>query len=537
MTSSGSLPEETHYLEAHPSSVRSAWEQAVELALDVLEQTRCSLMLSFRFLDVALWRMPLRATSLDKPLATDGYELLFDPVKVVLGYRKAPASIVRDYLHLILHCVFRHTFDDRHPSKRAWDTACDVAVEACAMELAGLRYPCAGDGERTRALEKVRSICGDVTAQKVYRAIVADPEDEDAGADADGLFGNDASEESGPRKQSGDGARAPKTFSAQFVMTLSELFARDDHDPWTRSPERPVAHAKVDRHATLRDDSSDELLKGPGPDEESEAREDANQEGMNQPGAPAPSSGGSAAEGGVENGDRFVMANSRTEAEAQILGMADVTVGDYDVLTWKDISQQIELDLEAFIGKIGSTSGTFEINLSISNRKRFDYRSFLKRFAALSEEMKVSTDEFDYIFYTLGLKRYGNMPLVEPLEYQETNRIRDFAIVIDTSASCAGRLVRRFAEKTYDVLKNSEGFGHKVNIHVIQCDSDIRRDVKVTSIRDLDKGFEEFNLRGFGGTDFRPAFKYIDELVEKREFTKLQGIIYFTDGLGKYPAL
>lgn len=204
-------------------------------------------------------------------------------------------------------------------------------------------------------------------------------------------------------------------------------------------------------------------------------------------------------------------------------------------MSWQDISSQIDMDMEAFSGKIGLNVGTFQVNLTVANRKRYDYRAFLKRFSALSEEMKTSPDEFDYIYYTYGLSRYKNMPLIEPLEYQESNRIRDFVIAIDTSASCAGKLVRTFAEKTYDVLKNSEGFGHKVNIHVIQCDCDVTRDVKITSIRDIDRAFEEFVTRGFGGTDFRPVFKYVDELVRTRELANLKGLIYFTDGLGKYP--
>ena len=32
-----------------------------------------------------------------------------------------------------------------------------------------------------------------------------------------------------------------------------------------------------------------------------------------------------------------------------------------------------------------------------------------------------------------GMELYGNMPLVEPLEYKETDRVREFVIAIDTS--------------------------------------------------------------------------------------------------------
>ena len=37
------------------------------------------------------------------------------------------------------------------------------------------------------------------------------------------------------------------------------------------------------------------------------------------------------------------------------------------------------------------------------------------------------------------------------------------------------------------------------------------------------------------GTDFRPAFEYIAELLERGEFEQLRGVLYFTDGQGIYP--
>ena len=40
---------------------------------------------------------------------------------------------------------------------------------------------------------------------------------------------------------------------------------------------------------------------------------------------------------------------------------------------------------------------------------------------------------------------------------------------------------------------------------------------------------------GEGGTDFRPAFEYVDSLIEKGEYVNLKGLIYFTDGYGIYP--
>ena len=47
--------------------------------------------------------------------------------------------------------------------------------------------------------------------------------------------------------------------------------------------------------------------------------------------------------------------------------------------------------------------------------------------------MRLDPDEFDYVYYTYGLKLYRNMPLIKPLEYREVKRIQEFVIAIDTS--------------------------------------------------------------------------------------------------------
>lgn len=112
--------------------------------------------------------------------------------------------------------------------------------------------------------------------------------------------------------------------------------------------------------------------------------------------------------------------------------------------------------------------------LEVENRERYDYRQFLRRFAVLKEEIQVDMDSFDYAFLHLWLSLYGNMPLVEPQESREVYRVEDFAVVIDTSMSCSGELVQRFLEETYDVLSQSESFFRRVNVHVIQCDDQIR---------------------------------------------------------------
>ena len=201
---------------------------------------------------------------------------------------------------------------------------------------------------------------------------------------------------------------------------------------------------------------------------------------------------------------------------------------------WKKISRRIRTDLGTF-SKAGNGSESLIKNLIDTTKKKYDYKRLLERFTVMGEELKVNDEEFDYIYYTYGLEHYGNMPLIEPLEFRDEKRVRDFAIVLDTSASCMGATVRAFLKKTYDILKGSESLASKVNVHIIQCDSEVRSDVKITNEREFDDYIAGGKLTGYGGTDFRPAFEYVDGLIEDNEFDNFKGLIYFTDGFGIYP--
>ena len=202
---------------------------------------------------------------------------------------------------------------------------------------------------------------------------------------------------------------------------------------------------------------------------------------------------------------------------------------------WKDVSEHIQQDLESFSKMQGMGAANMIQNLKEVNREKYDYTSFLKKFAVMGEAMKINDDEFDYVFYTYGLNRYGNMPLIEPLEYKDVKRIKEFVIAIDTSGSVSGKLVQTFLNKTYNILMSNESFFSKINIHIIQCDADIQEDKKITKREEFENYLKNMKLRGFGGTDFRPVFEYVDNLIKNREFINLKGLIYFTDGYGTFP--
>lgn len=211
---------------------------------------------------------------------------------------------------------------------------------------------------------------------------------------------------------------------------------------------------------------------------------------------------------------------------------------------WKDTAMQIAADMQSFHKGQGTEAGNTAQEIDFLTQDKMDYEEFLRTFAVMEEKMMVNQDEFDYMYYMYGLNgmpdAHGNKSdkkvlLIEPLEYKEEKVIKDFVIAIDTSGSCAGELVQKFLRKTYSILKETESFSNRVNIHIIQCDASIQNDTKITNMREMETFMQNMRLYGFGGTDFRPVFEYVDTLIKEKEFDNLCGLIYFTDGYGTYP--
>ncbi|MVB12697.1 hypothetical protein CAFE_34390 [Caprobacter fermentans] len=202
---------------------------------------------------------------------------------------------------------------------------------------------------------------------------------------------------------------------------------------------------------------------------------------------------------------------------------------------WEDISRKMQTAMETLAQDPAEHAKALLSQVRVENRERYDYRRFLQKFAVLREELRLDPDSFDPGFYSYGMRLYGNLPLIEPQETRETRKVEEFVIAVDTSMSCSGALVRSFLEQTYSILKDTESFFRKINIHIIQCDETVRSDRKITNEEELRGYMEHFELIGSGGTDFRPVFRYVDELLRQKEFRCLKGLIYFTDGRGVFP--
>jgi len=505
---------------------QARWERAVKLADEVLDESRVQLMLKFRFLDMALWRMQPEPSSIKGryAMATDGKKVYYEPYSVLNRFDESFNDMIRDYLHMVMHCIFRHPYDEAHRDHRSWWLACDIVAESVAMEMCGGRFDCDDDKARKAALSELRLLCGNIMPGKLYA-----------------LF---------EKTYKAPYGKSHMGLTVEKLNEYASLFERDNHEAWPAyvKAEREEVPGDIEELAQPDDNADEEsqmqqeMFVSDGED----APDDVDTQEIERPeAADSSNEGDDDAEGTSEDAQDI---DNSVDDEGENIeddwhGASSEDDHDDEVKDekseeereWEEIAKQIEMNLESFSKEWGEEAGSLIASLAIANRKKYDYSDFLRRFTTLSEEMKINDDEYDYIFYTYGLELYGNMPLVEPLEYKETQRIRDFVICIDTSESCRGDLVRKFVEHTFSIMKKQEDYAHEINVHIIQCDAKVQADQKVTDLRDIDVFMDGFFIRGMGGTDFRPAFAYVNQLVERGELPDMKGLIYFTDGLGQFP--
>ncbi|MCI8448839.1 MAG: metallopeptidase [Eubacterium sp.] len=201
---------------------------------------------------------------------------------------------------------------------------------------------------------------------------------------------------------------------------------------------------------------------------------------------------------------------------------------------WNKIARQVQIHQDQHGGDTTEGERLMEAQIK-GGRSRRSYSSFLKKFSVLREELHCDPDEFDLNFYTYGLRLYKNMPLVEPVESREIRKIQEFVIVVDTSDSTSGSLVKNFLRETFHILHQRESFFAKCRIRLIQCDDQVRSDQLLEDLSHYDQLLDQFTIIGGGGTNFCPAFSYVEKLIHDGTIPRLDGLLYFTDGRGIYP--
>lgn len=487
--------------------------QANNLARDILIMSRNKLFVNFRFLENAISRLKIETITNEEvllniynesktkdnnsfhsqTLQTDGRKIKYNYINVLNQYKKEKNVILRDYIHTVLHCIYRHLFVGKLVNQACWDLSCDIAVENIINELNISDLNVSRQKLQFDTINELKTNIKLLTAEKIYKYYLE------------------------------------KDLSNEELSSMRQLFSSDNHSWYIVNNENSGSNLNSNNNSKNDKSKDSENNDNSSNDESEDLSDDTSKNGNNQNGDNKNNDNQNS--GDNQNNDNINSSNS--ENKNNLLGNRE-TLEDV-ISDWKDIAENLATDLETFSKNHSNISSSLIQNLREINREKCDYTKFLKKFAVRGEVMKINDDEFDYIFYTYGLKLYDKMPLIEPLEYKDVKRIKEFVIAIDTSGSVQGDLVQKFIEKTYNILKSTESFFSKINIHIIQCDNKIQEDKKITNQEEFDNYIKNMKLRGFGGTDFRPVFSYVDELINNKSFISFKGLIYLTDGMGEYP--
>ena len=487
----------------------------------ILDAARTELYLSMRFLGPALHSLDFVMDLSTTSVGTDAANIRFNPNYLFRLYVDRPRLLNRTYLHMLLHCVFRHMFTARQKEDRElWDLACDIAVGSIIDSMEYRAVEELTPEYRQKIYDRLEKEIHVLTAERIYqyfierkRNYLEELQMRAAFALCDHSFWErmEEDEDTGRDRQGDDETSNPDSPEPQ-----SESNPEQTEEEKDAAPERPGEGNRENRNR--QNDRAN--------NRDQDGREDSRDQ-----------------DGRKDTRDRDGRENSRdplrdprarrTEHRARNLkktGQLDQREQD-----WKETSRRMEAELLASGREASQERGSLERILAISNRRRTDYREFLRRFAVLREVTTVDPDSFDYGFYHYGLEMYGNMPLIEENEYREMNRIRTLVLAIDTSASCQQVLVQRFVNETAAVLRSIGQFFHTTEVHLLECDEHVQQERVFHSPEELERYADNFRVRGGFGTDFRPVFSWIEEKRRTGEIRDLAGLLYFTDGMGIYP--
>ena len=141
-----------------------------EGGIRVLDAARTELYMDMRFMGAALsalnYEMDLSTTT----VGTDAVCIRYNPTYVMSLFLEEPGKLNRTYVHMILHCIFRHMYTSKkYKDERLFDLCADIVVESI---LDGMDYQCiwrVASDYRDRWYSLLTKELKILTVEKLYR--------------------------------------------------------------------------------------------------------------------------------------------------------------------------------------------------------------------------------------------------------------------------------------------------------------------------------------------------------------------------------
>ncbi len=176
-----------------------------EFGKRILNETRTELYLAMHFMARALDSLDYTMDLNTRRCGTDARTIHFNPQFLFALFVESPQKLDRLYLHMILHCLFRHMFKGDGRETALWDLACDIQTESVldSMDYEIIRRP--PGAFREQWYQRLQAELRVLTAERLYQYFLENNIDMD------------------------------------IMERLKQEFTRDDHAFWT-----PLSNAEED---------------------------------------------------------------------------------------------------------------------------------------------------------------------------------------------------------------------------------------------------------------------------------------------------
>lgn len=155
-------------------------QQLEELGNKILNASRTELFLSMRFMGSALDSLGYTIDLTTRTVGTDAVYIRFNPEFLMQLYLAKPIALNRLYVHMLLHCIFRHMFGIAvYEDKELYGLCADIAVEALTDGMEYKAIETTHSDFRSLWYEKLNKEVKVLTAERLYRYFSEQPPEYD----------------------------------------------------------------------------------------------------------------------------------------------------------------------------------------------------------------------------------------------------------------------------------------------------------------------------------------------------------------------
>ena len=146
-----------------------AHQDLIDFGNRILNEARTELYIHLRFMARALDSLGYTMDLATQSMGTDARTIHYNPNFVFALFLESPQKLDRLYLHILLHCIFRHMFSsDQYEDQALWDLAADIQVESVldSMDYDIINRP--AYPLREEWYERLRTECRVLSAERIY---------------------------------------------------------------------------------------------------------------------------------------------------------------------------------------------------------------------------------------------------------------------------------------------------------------------------------------------------------------------------------